>query len=189
VIAGAQGKDEMGGRRRFKEGYGVSPNYDATMEEVIYEKEENGEKKLDVMKGKNKVNVTPTIGEQKDRQCKVCGKTSCGCKTKEGEEDPRENWAKSRMFVNKLRAMGLKMSYDMEGEQIDEATPLFYKLQKAGKKGCPTARAQLKTDASLESQKSKKMRQQQSKQRQQRNSEDKYGDPSLSASERNPGMK
>ena len=32
-------------------------------EEVIYEKEEGGSKKLDVMKGKNKVNVNPTIGE------------------------------------------------------------------------------------------------------------------------------
>jgi len=32
-------------------------------EEVIYEKEENGEKKLDVMKGKNVVKVNPTIGE------------------------------------------------------------------------------------------------------------------------------
>ena len=32
-------------------------------EEIIYEKEENGEKKLDVMKGKNKVKVNPTIGE------------------------------------------------------------------------------------------------------------------------------
>ena len=33
-----------------------------TQEEVIYEKEE-GDKKLDVMKGKNKVKVNPTIGE------------------------------------------------------------------------------------------------------------------------------
>ena len=32
-------------------------------EEVIYEKEESGEKKLDVMKGKNTVKVNPTIGE------------------------------------------------------------------------------------------------------------------------------
>jgi len=32
-------------------------------EEIIYEKEEGGEKKLDVMKGKNTVKVNPTIGE------------------------------------------------------------------------------------------------------------------------------
>ena len=32
-------------------------------EEVIYEKEESGEKKLDVMKGKNKVKVNPNLGE------------------------------------------------------------------------------------------------------------------------------
>jgi hypothetical protein len=33
-------------------------------EEIIYEKEENGEKKLDVMKGKNKVNTSPNIDEK-----------------------------------------------------------------------------------------------------------------------------
>jgi len=33
-------------------------------EEVIYEKEEGGEKKLDVMKGKNKIKVNPNIGEE-----------------------------------------------------------------------------------------------------------------------------
>ena len=32
-------------------------------EEVIYEKEENGDKKLDVMKGKNKVKINPNLGE------------------------------------------------------------------------------------------------------------------------------
>jgi hypothetical protein len=32
-------------------------------EEVIYEKEESGDKKLDVMKGKNTVKINPTIGE------------------------------------------------------------------------------------------------------------------------------
>jgi hypothetical protein len=32
-------------------------------EEIIYEKEESGEKKLDVMKGKNTIKVNPTIGE------------------------------------------------------------------------------------------------------------------------------
>jgi hypothetical protein len=32
-------------------------------EEVIYEKEESGEKKLDVMKGKNKVKINPNLGE------------------------------------------------------------------------------------------------------------------------------
>jgi len=32
-------------------------------EEIIYEKEDNGDKKLDVMKGKNTIKVNPTIGE------------------------------------------------------------------------------------------------------------------------------
>ena len=37
-----------------------------TQEEVIYEKEGNGEKKLDVMKGKNKVKINPNLGEKMD---------------------------------------------------------------------------------------------------------------------------
>jgi hypothetical protein len=36
---------------------------DLQKEGLIYEKEENGEKKLDVMKGKNIIKVNPTIGE------------------------------------------------------------------------------------------------------------------------------
>ena len=32
-------------------------------EEVIYEKEENGDKKIDVMKGKNTIKVNPSLGE------------------------------------------------------------------------------------------------------------------------------
>jgi hypothetical protein len=145
-------------------------------EEVIYEKEEGSEKKLDVMKGKNKVNVNPTIGEQikaelaaisqkkieetaqaqvmqaqKKAQkaqkaamdaeirsmqaqkramreecdtCEECGKSPCKCEKKEGEVapmDPREVRTRINLAKNKLRSMGLKMSYDMEGELVDEA--------------------------------------------------------------------
>ena len=185
-------------------------------EEVIYEKED-GEKKLDVMKGKNKINMSPSIGEKmdlakapmgdvvkdfyksdapqfkgkskKERQkmaiaakltaerggkklgeqvaepeekqglspqekqqiankdkmikkkmmmqkqvmqmqkqgrlplnyseeaevCEKCGKSPCECET-----DSREIPTKINLAKNKLRAMGLKMSYDMEGEMLDE---------------------------------------------------------------------
>jgi len=157
-------------------------------EEVIYEKEEGGEKKLDVMKGKNKVKVNPTIGEsiraeldalkaqrveeaaaaaakegpspeerqqlmnkdkmlkrkimmqkqtmQMQRQgrlplnysescdtCEKCDKSPCECPKKEGEAkamDPREVPTRINLAKNKLRAMGLKMSYDMEGEVVEE---------------------------------------------------------------------
>ena len=37
-------------------------------------------------------------------------------------EDPRSMPTKINLAKNKLRAMGLKMSYDMEGESIDEVT-------------------------------------------------------------------
>ena len=157
-------------------------------EEVIYEKEDKGGKKLDVMKGKNTVKINPTIGESiraeldalkaqrveeaasaaakagptpeerkklqaKDQMlkkkimlqkqtmqmqkqgrlplnysescdtCEKCDKSPCECPKKEGEAkamDPREVPTRINLAKNKLRAMGLKMSYDMEGEVVEE---------------------------------------------------------------------
>ena len=165
-------------------------------EEVIYEKEENGDKKIDVMKkGKNTIKVNPTLGEsiraeldllkaqkiaeqdasmkqqedekkkeqlaaqqgKKDKmmkmrilqnkmravrggaeiaashelegdtivegeacmhnnegeECPIHGKDDCSM------EDPRSMPAKINLAKNKLRAMGLKMSYDMEGDMVE----------------------------------------------------------------------
>ena len=42
-----------------------------------------------------------------------------GEKEKEGDEDPRSMGTKIRLAKNKLRSMGLKMSYDMEGEMTE----------------------------------------------------------------------
>jgi hypothetical protein len=42
-------------------------------------------------------------------------------KSEGGEEDPRAIPTKVNMVKNKLRAMGLKMSYEPEGEMVDEA--------------------------------------------------------------------
>ena len=52
--------------------------------------------------------------------------TDCGCdeeapKSKKSEMDPREIPTKVNMVKNKLRAMGLKMSYEPEGNLVDEA--------------------------------------------------------------------
>ena len=180
-----------------------------TTEEVIYEKEENGDKKIDVMKGKNTVKINPTIGEsiraeldalkavkiqeqeaamkqqedekkkealadqqaKKDkmmklrilqnkmravrggaditasyhpesdtiaegegqvRYCPKCDKDETRDECRYGgeywdenskpakAEDPRGMKTNINLAKNKLRAMGLKMSYDMEGDQIDE---------------------------------------------------------------------
>jgi hypothetical protein len=171
-------------------------------EEVIYEKEENGDKKLDVMKGKNTIKVNPTIGESiraeldalkaqkieeqeaamkaagpspeerqqlmnKDkmlkkkimmqkqtmqmqkqgrlplnyneesdavRYCPKCDKDETRDECRYGgeywdenskpakAEDPRGMKTNINLTKNKLRAMGLKMSYDMEGEMTEEAS-------------------------------------------------------------------
>ena len=178
-------------------------------EEVIYEKEENGDKKIDVMKkGKNAVKINPSLGEsiraeldllkaqriaeqdasmkqqedekkkeqlaaqqgKKDkmmkmrilqnkmravrggaeiaashklegdtiaegegtmRYCPACDKDETRDECKVGgeywdenskpakEEDPRSMPAKINLAKNKLRAMGLKMSYDMEGDMVE----------------------------------------------------------------------
>jgi hypothetical protein len=58
---------------------------------------------------------------------KVKEEMECGSddKKKKGEEeDPRSMKTKANLVTNKLRAMGLKMSYEPEGEQIDELAPL-----------------------------------------------------------------
>ncbi len=178
-------------------------------EEVIYEKEENGDKKIDVMKkGKNTVKINPSLGEsiraeldllkaqkiaeqdasmkqqddekkkeqlaaqqgKKDkmmklrilqnkmravrggaeiaashelegdtiaegegtmRYCPKCDKDETRDECKYGgeywdenskpakAEDPRSMPAKINLAKNKLRAMGLKMSYDMEGDMVE----------------------------------------------------------------------
>ena len=178
---------------------GVADGQDTRKEEVIYEKEDPNNKKLDTMKGKNTIKINPSLGEsiraeldalkavkiqeqeaamkqqedekkkealadqqaKKDKMMKlrilqnkmravrggaditashemqgdtvaegdgkVCEK--CGGdhdskvhdKEKEGEEDPRGNYTKMNLTKNKLRAMGLKMSHDMEGEMTESA--------------------------------------------------------------------
>ena len=47
--------------------------------------------------------------------------TECDTEKKDGEEDPRSMKTKVNLVKNKLRAMGLKMSYEPEGEMVDEA--------------------------------------------------------------------
>jgi hypothetical protein len=121
--------------------------------------EKNDNKKLDLMKGENKIIVSPEISEKlnltkadmgnvvkdfyksdapqfkgrtKEERRKMAiaaergGKKlgeECGCEDteKKGEgEDTREMKTKANLVKNKFRAMGLKMSQDLEGEQLDE---------------------------------------------------------------------
>ena len=149
-------------------------------EEFIVAEGEEKEKKLDVMKGKNKVVVNPPMNEQQstmdkpktgpspeekrqldnkkkmlqkkmmmqrqamqmqrqgrlplnyseekegNNACLKCGEIhegSCAPKSKESKETPdsRGNYAMMNLIKNKLRARGLKMSYEPQGE-MTEAT-------------------------------------------------------------------
>ena len=87
-------------------------------EEILEGKdEEEVDKEVDVMKGKNKVKVMPELGESA-KVCEKCGKSPCEC----DKEDPRGMKTKVNLMRNKLRAMGLKMSYEPEGEIVSEVT-------------------------------------------------------------------
>ena len=59
-----------------------------------------------------------------EREAGMREEKDCGCEDgenkKEKEMDPREIPTKVNLVKNKLRAMGLKMSYEPEGEKIDE---------------------------------------------------------------------
>ena len=80
---------------------------------------------------------------------------------------------------------------NMNKEQIEEATRLYYKLQRRGKGSSSVAKAQERSDADLKTQKNEKMEKQ--RQRQMREREPDDDDPrqhgSLSAAERNPSMR
>ena len=101
--------------------------------------ESDTEKTLDVMKGKNKVVVNPKLGEEMNpqngavRYCPKCDKDEtrdeCSYGTKYWDEnskpakavDPRAVSTMVNLVKNKMRARGLNMSYDMEGESVDES--------------------------------------------------------------------
>jgi hypothetical protein len=72
---------------------------------------------------------------------KVKEEMECGSddKKKKGEEeDPRSMKTKANLATNKLRAMGLKMSYEPEGEQIDERTRYAKETGKNVRTGRPS---------------------------------------------------
>ena len=108
------------------------------------DKVDANEKKLDVMKGKNKVVVNPKLGEAMDMDKKEE-------KPKKKEEvDPRSIPTMVNLVKNKMRARGMKMDQPMpmmpptsgqklnmynekevEGESIDEADTAYEKARKA----------------------------------------------------------
>jgi hypothetical protein len=72
---------------------------------------------------------------------KVAEEAECDTEKKDDEEDPRSMKTKVNLVKTKLRSMGLKMSYEPEGESIDELnryekeTGKDYKTQKPSVKG------------------------------------------------------
>ena len=82
-------------------------------------------KKMDVMKGKNKVKINPDMKEEKHNDKKK-GEEDEGSfdamkdlKPKEGD-DPRSMPTLVNLMKNKLRAKGLNMSFKLNGELVDE---------------------------------------------------------------------
>lgn len=83
-------------------------------------------------------------------------KEECGCddeepklKKSEGEvTDPRGIPTKVNLMKNKLRAMGLKMSYEPEGENIDENASRYLR-SKAIQSGAVTTKIPVETGAQL----------------------------------------
>jgi hypothetical protein len=87
-------------------------------------KVDSNEKKVDVMKGKNKININPDMKEEKhnDKKKGEEDDTIDAMKTlkpKEGD-DPRSMPTLVNLMKNKLRAKGLNMSFKLNGELVDE---------------------------------------------------------------------
>ena len=84
------------------------------------------------MQGDSIVEADGCAHTHEGEECPVHGEAKCPDgpsaekgKKKEGEEDPRSMPAKINLAKNKLRAMGLRMSYDMEGEMTEGASNPF----------------------------------------------------------------
>ena len=102
---------------------------DLLSEKKMTETEKKKEKKLKSKydDSEMKKNMIDRYGEEKGTQIyfatirkQAMKEENCESGDKSGEDDPRSMPTKVRNFKNKLRAMGLKMSYEPEGEVLDE---------------------------------------------------------------------
>ena len=118
---------------------GVADGQDTRKEEVIYEKEGKDNKKFDVMKGKNKVNVNPTIGEsiranldalknQKIEEQEVAMKQQDDEKKKEqlaNQQAKKDKAMKLKILNNKMMAVrsgaDITASYHPESDTVAES--------------------------------------------------------------------
>jgi len=90
-------------------------------------KVDSNEKKVDVMKGKNKININPDMKEEKhnDKDKKKEedeGSFDAMKDLKPGKEgdDPRSMPTLVNLMKNRLRAKGLNMSFKLNGELVEE---------------------------------------------------------------------
>ena len=87
------------------------------------DKVDANEKKIDVMKGKNKVKINPDMKEEmkKDKKTEEDEGSFDAMKTMKPEnEDPRAIPTLVNLMKNKLRAKGLNMSFKVTGKMIEE---------------------------------------------------------------------
>ena len=105
-------------------------------EGLIYEKEDNGDKKLDVMKGQNKINVSPTIGESIRAELDALKAQRLQEQELEKEkqglspEEKQQLANKDKMLKRKIMMQKQTMQMQRQGR-----LPLNYN-EEAEKKGC-----------------------------------------------------
>ena len=88
--------------------------------EVADAKPEEKEKKMDVMKGKNKIEVNPKLGEGMEMKKDKKDEDVDAMKDMKKTEDPRSIPTMVNLVKNKMRAKGLNMSHQLKGKMVDE---------------------------------------------------------------------
>ena len=84
------------------------------------DKVDANDKKLDVMKGKNKVVVNPKLGEGMEMKKDKKDEDVDAMKDMKKTEDPRSIPTMVNLVKNKMRAKGLNMSHQLKGKMVDE---------------------------------------------------------------------
>jgi len=100
------------------------------------DKVDANEKKIDVMKGKNKIKINPDMKEEmkKDKKTEDDEGSFDAMKTMKPEnEDPRAMPTLVNLMKNKLRAKGLNMSFKVTGKMVDENYRAMRNPEKYGK--------------------------------------------------------
>ena len=84
-------------------------------EEVIYEKENTSEKKLDVMKGKNKVKINPNLGEKMD-----LAKADMGEVVKDFQKSDAPQFKGKTKKERQKMAIAAKLTAERDGKKLGE---------------------------------------------------------------------